>query len=494
MGNNKKNSLLILDDEANLEFLFGILSPEYTIYGAKNASSALEMAQSLLPDVILLDTAMADINGLEVLAALKASEITRNIPVITTGHGGVKDEEKGVDIGASDYMPKPFSATIVKSWVMDHIQYINKTRASGQCEHNTQPAPAANNAELPQPITLPYARVLVVDDVEINIDVAMGMMHHYEMQIDGATSGQQAIDAIREEKQKYNAIFMDHIMPGIDGLEATRIIREEIGTEYARNIPIIALTADGSAENEELLLSKGFQAFIPKPIDVARLDAVMRQWVQDKEAEKSFVSEDKGVENEQQISIGEIEGLDREKGLERFGGRMEIYLQVLRSFSVNARPLVEAIRDVSKDNLKDYAITVHGLKGSCWGVWAKVAGNKAEALENAAKAGDLDFVAANNQAFIEVMSELIANIEDAIRQEAAPQDKLKKDKPDREILSKILAACEDFNMTEADALIKEIEEFEYGSDDGLALWLRENADQMNWFEIAERLTEWLETA
>jgi len=115
-------------------------------------------------------------------------------------------------------------------------------------------------------VRMPYARVLIVDDVPTNLDVTRGMMKPYGMQIDCAGSGQQAIDMIRAEEVRYHAIFMDHMMPEMDGIEATRIIREEIGTEYSQNVPITALTANAIVGNEEMFLSKGFQALISKPI------------------------------------------------------------------------------------------------------------------------------------------------------------------------------------------------------------------------------------
>jgi len=354
-------------------------------------------------------------------------------------------------------------------------------------------------------LKLPYARVLVVDDVEINLDIAMGMMLPYEMQVDGMTSGQQAIDAIRDEKQKYHAVFMDHLMPGMDGIETVRIIREEIGTDYARTIPIIALTAETAPETEEMFLSRGFQAFIPKPISMAHLDLLLRQWVQDGELEKSFAAAQSTAKgdahpdspggHEQQISLSKIEGLDADKGRERFGGNMEVYLQIVRSFTVNTPLLIGAIRDVNEENLKEnYAITVHGIKGSCWGIRADAAGELAENLEKAAKAGDFDFVAANNQFLIETLSKLLADIETALNEGASHRDKQKKDKPDRDVLSKILAACKSFNTTAANALVKELEIFEYESDGELVAWLRENVDQMNNSEIVERLTGWFEVA
>jgi signal transduction histidine kinase/CheY-like chemotaxis protein len=140
-------------------------------------------------------------------------------------------------------------------------------------------------------VHLPYARVLIVDDVPVNLDVARGMMQPYQMQIDCATSGEDAIEMIQNEEVRYNAIFMDHMMPGMDGIEATRIIREEIGTDYAKSIPIIALTANAIAGNEEIFLGKGFQAFLSKPIDIQRMDQVIRKWVRDRELEKKLAKE-----------------------------------------------------------------------------------------------------------------------------------------------------------------------------------------------------------
>jgi len=121
--------------------------------------------------------------------------------------------------------------------------------------------------------------VLIVDDVLTNLEITKRMLLPYSIRVDCANSGQEAIDAVREEKVIYNAIFMDHMMPDIDGLEATRIIREEIGTEYAKTVPIIAFTANTLPGIKEFFLNNGFQGFISKPIDTARLDALLRKWV-----------------------------------------------------------------------------------------------------------------------------------------------------------------------------------------------------------------------
>jgi CheY-like chemotaxis protein len=132
---------------------------------------------------------------------------------------------------------------------------------------------------------LSYARVLVVDDFPTNLDVAAGMLRKYKMQVDCVTSGQKAVDHIVAGKPVYNAIFMDHMMPEMDGIEAAKLIRA-LGTDYAKNIPIIALTANAVAGSEQKFLNNGFNAFLAKPFNVMNLDSIVQRFVRDKAKEQ----------------------------------------------------------------------------------------------------------------------------------------------------------------------------------------------------------------
>jgi CheY-like chemotaxis protein len=130
---------------------------------------------------------------------------------------------------------------------------------------------------------LSYARVLVVDDFAMNLDVAAGMLRKYKMTVDCVDNGKDAVDLITAGSPVYNAVFMDHMMPGMDGMAATAAIRALDG-EYAKNIPIIAFTANAVAGSERMFLDNGFNAFLAKPFNAKGLDSVVRQWV--KESEK----------------------------------------------------------------------------------------------------------------------------------------------------------------------------------------------------------------
>jgi len=130
MSDEKKNSILIVDDErVNLDILNKILNSEYTIYITKSGASAIKITNELSPDLILLDILMPDMDGYEVLEALKASGNTKHTPVIfITGLESAEDEEKGRALQVVDYIHKPLDPDIVRQKVADQMRIINQAR------------------------------------------------------------------------------------------------------------------------------------------------------------------------------------------------------------------------------------------------------------------------------------------------------------------------------------------------------------------------------
>ena len=126
------------------------------------------------------------------------------------------------------------------------------------------------------PESMPYGKVLVVDDVESNLYVAEAMLESFDLTIELCESGQDAIDKIRQGKV-YDIIFLDHMMPGIDGIETAKILR---GMEY--NHPIVALTANALKGQVELFMNNGFSGFMSKPIDINRLNSYLVRFIKDK--------------------------------------------------------------------------------------------------------------------------------------------------------------------------------------------------------------------
>jgi signal transduction histidine kinase/CheY-like chemotaxis protein len=377
----------------------------------------------------------------------------------------------------------------------------------------------ARNEKLAR-VYIPYARVLVVDDVATNLDVARGILKPYGITVDCVTNGQAAIDVIRAGEPAYDAIFMDHMMPGMDGIEATRIIREEIGSDYAKSIPILALTANAIAGNDEMFLKAGFQAFLTKPIDIMVMDGAVRRWVRNKEKEEAWLEENGQTQGERRLGVerrsgvdrrkggdrrasqgggmaepaskaplfanAKIEGLDIELGIARFAGDEDIYMDVLRSYYENTPELLETLAGTDISDLPSYAVTVHGIKSSSRSIGAESVGSKAEALEKAAKAGNSDFVNAENGGFVEEARALLVEI-GKFFDSYSDSPLQRKASPDAEALSKLLGACEAFDMDSADEAMDELEKYTYESGGELIGWLRKQLDVLDFNGMAERL-------
>jgi signal transduction histidine kinase/CheY-like chemotaxis protein len=342
---------------------------------------------------------------------------------------------------------------------------------------------------------MPYAKILVVDDVQANLDVAMGILKPYKMRIDCVTSGQRAVDLIRDGSVRYDAVFMDHMMPEMDGIEAVRIIREEIGTEYAQNVPIIALTANALIGNDKMFLDNGFQAYLTKPIEIFRLDVVLRKWVFDAEKDKKFRGESDGAAASGQSKASgpirlSVPGLNLGEALERFGGDEEVLISVLKSYAESMSDLLGSVKNPSREDVKNYGITVHGIKSSSYGVGAKEVGDLARELESRAEGGDFDFILANNRRFVKIAEKLIADIGLQLKSLSASADAAaRRAAPDPQALLKLREAAQSLDMDGMESALDELASFSYEAGDDQIVWLREQADQSAFAEIVSAIDE-----
>ena len=263
-----KHSVLIIDDQRiNIIELSKALRPDYKIFAAGNGRDALIAAEENIPDLILLDIQLADMDGYEVITGLKKSDRTKNIPVIfITGRPDVESEEKGLALGAVDYIRKPFSSSILKRRVLNQIELHEMT---------VKTAKGGNTVEKGHCIYAPEANVLVVDDNEFNRKIVSGLLSMMEIEAEVTESGLEAIELIRQKD--YDVVLMDHMMPVMDGLEATLEIRK-MGGKY-EILPIIALTANTNSGAKEMYIANKFSGFISKPIDSNELTKVMESWL-----------------------------------------------------------------------------------------------------------------------------------------------------------------------------------------------------------------------
>jgi len=354
---------------------------------------------------------------------------------------------------------------------------------------------------------MPYGRILIVDDVDTNIFVAKGLMMPYSLkEIDSALSGPDAIKKIKEGNV-YDVVFMDHMMPGMDGIETVKHIREAGYKE-----PIVALTANAVGGQANIFIQNDFNDFISKPIDMRQLNIIMNTYVRDKqpqevldevrgqarekkEAQEKLEAQKKQNEIKPEtispdsiFSGAEIAGLDIVKGIKRFDGNEKIFLDVLRSYAASVSSMLDKIENFSEENLADYIIKVHGIKGTSFDISAEQVAKEAKDLEEAGKVKNLEFINANHRAFMEKARNLIRGIEDMCANINSENDKPLKDQPDFKLLKKLIDACNDFDMDGADEAMAELEKYRYETDNDLIVWLRGCIDRMQFEEIVQRLS------
>lgn len=256
----------------------------------------------------------------------------------------------------------------------------------------------------------PDADILVVDDTPMNLSVIKGLLRPTKVFVSTASSGEECLERIRENN--YNVVLLDHMMPGMDGVETLEHIRKT-----HPNLPVYALTANSTA-GEEFYLSKGFNGYLTKPIESEVLEKTIMKHIPEEMMEHpSTVSESEELKEmpPQMLWIYHTAGISAEDGIKNSGG-IENYIFSLKLFwesiDGNATVLRESYRD---ENLRLFTIKVHALKSSARIIGALELSAMAEALENAGNKEDRDFINANVGALLEeysAFSEKLSGLEE----------------------------------------------------------------------------------
>jgi len=251
----------------------------------------------------------------------------------------------------------------------------------------------------------PGARILVVDDIPTNLKVAEGLLAPYRTQVDKCLSGPEAIELIKHNS--YDIVFMDHMMPEMDGIEATAHIRsweDEHGGDW--RVPIVALTANAVSGVREMFIEKGFDDFLAKPIDVSALDEILNRWISKDRREQGLDNE-----TEKHYNFPNICGIDVQKGIKMTGGSEEGYISVLGTFRKDAVERLQLLRNTLYEKALSLFIThVHALKSAAAAIGALEVSAQAAKLEAAGKEGNREFISENLDSFIESLSELVEDI------------------------------------------------------------------------------------
>ena len=299
-----------------------------------------------------------------------------------------------------------------------------------------------------RPFTCVGVRALAVDDEEMNLVVAKGVLGSYGIEVDTCLSGREAVAQCGSVS--YDIVFLDHMMPGFDGVETLKKIRELRNGVY-QDLPVIALTANTVSGAREMFRSEGFTEFVPKPIERTVLERVLRKVLPKSCIQYSArptgrnapagAETDPAGEAPEQPAVGTAPeesaeapekagvpeaaaggpalpwdrlvqaGVNAEMGLDYCAGDESFYREMLRMFCAQgAEKRAEIVSLYESANWTDYAVKVHALKSTSLTIGAEALSAQAKELEMAGKRGDADFIRERHAALLRAHEELCARI------------------------------------------------------------------------------------
>ncbi|GHU17885.1 hypothetical protein FACS189475_02440 [Betaproteobacteria bacterium] len=324
----------------------------------------------------------------------------------------------------------------------------------------------------------PSVKVLVVDDISTNLRVAKELIMRYGVAVDTCNDGEESIQMVRDNR--YDMVFMDHMMPGMDGLEAAAVIREmERRLRWTTRLPIIALTANVISGQKEMFLQNGMDDLLAKPVEMRKLYHILRKWIP-KEKWVSGTTETVAAETENFDDLV-IEGVDVAAGIRNAGDSVRSYKDILMEFNMSAPDLIIQIREAmeQKDHVL-YTTGVHGMKGALRIIGAKMLGKCVEILEAAGNNKDAERIEKYTETFLKAVVDLSKQIDAALAKNAAKPDAPEGAGLSALQLAAIRTALLDMDITTVNRLLVELSNST--TDDGAKHKLLEMENDILMFE------------
>ena len=301
----------------------------------------------------------------------------------------------------------------------------------------------------------PQAQILIVDDNEMNLKVAKGLLQPLRMNIDTASSGKLAIEMVQEKK--YHIVFMDHMMPVMDGVETTQNIRKLPDT-YLQTMPIIALTANAVMGARETFKEAGMNDFVAKPIELKDICSKIRAWLPNELIQKLSAPVATVQEKIPDQELPVIEGLNVAEGVKN-SGSLELFTNLLGDFykliDLKATKIEKCLAD---GMIRDYTIEVHALKNTARMIGALELSELFYKMEQCGNAQDVETITRENPAIME----LYRSYKPILEPYGKANEQDKREVPVAEVieaLEKLNAAMDSFDLDGADAALAALEEY-----------------------------------
>lgn len=343
-------------------------------------------------------------------------------------------------------------------------------------------------------IWLPDVRVLLVDDSEIGLQVAKALFDTYELICDTAASGFEAIDKVMINQ--YDIVFVDTIMPVMDGRDTVREIRNLDGDEYSK-MPIIAMSESNVDASREDILSAGFDEILVKPLEVDEIEGIFQMFIpKDKIKEKI---------SDIQLYISESEFKDDVKILKKYisvenalkmmGGNFDTFNRFIKAYKEDYEKEVDRLSGYIDEDVRKYKAIVHDIKSSSTNIGAYMIERKAANLESSINIGNMQYAKDNTKEFVSMLKKMFKDIEKymaKISRQDMPVEKEFKESVDRAKMKEMRAYLKEGQVQPVKQLMEEIDKYSYSElDTEFLTALQMTIDSMDYEGASEIIDQYL---
>ncbi len=369
-------NVLVVDDNGSAREIFGNMLAGFglRVDQANSGEAALRQIENFKDnkpyDLVLMDWKMPGLDGIETTRKLQSKKNSDHIPLVimVTAYGReeVMQAMEGLDI--SSVLTKP----VTPSALLDSVMLAMGHAVASETNYKPRHKELTDNVA-----RLNNAYVLLVEDNEVNQELALELLLNNGIRVEVANDGQEAIDWL--EKVKFDGVLMDCQMPVMDGYCATKKLREQ---KRFKDLPILAMTANAMVGDKEKVIRAGMNDHIAKPIDVGELFKVMAKWITPSQPGMKPVISDQANQQGSEIAIPPLAGINVDAGLDRTQGNRKLYLKLLNKFYESQADFVERFKAslTSKDKTESERCA-HSLKGVAGNIGAETLMKEAALLE-----------------------------------------------------------------------------------------------------------------
>jgi len=457
---------------------FGFRADE--VASGAEAIAEIKAAKEDPYQLILMDWNMPGMDGLETARQIKETLELSKIPhiIMISAYGREELLQRSESLGLDGYLVKPVTDSILFDAIMQAFGKQLAKHAHTSSPHEYELAPHILGAQL-----------LVVEDNEINQQVAQEILEAAGMHVTIANHGQEALDYL--DKQSFDVVLMDMQMPVMDGISATLEIRKQ---EKYKNLPVIAMTANAMSSDRERCVEAGMNEHIAKPIDVKGLFQVLAKWVnvpQERRGQaQSSVSKAEEV-NQSQQALPELKGIDTRTGLTRVANNEKLYRTILLKFRDSQVDVTESIRsELQQGDIKTAERLAHTLKGLAGNIAANTLQQAAMDVESAIKSGgeDISHELETMQAELEVILNSLAQLDNHRETSGAGKAELNSTEI-KSLLTQLRGLLEDDDADAVDAVDELREMLSNTEVDSILQRLAKAIGQYDFEEALEHMQE-----